>query len=450
MAIKKSGPLFFKPEKKAKVQRAQARERVLQIDRLSSEGRGMAFAEQKPVFVAAALPGETVRVRILEEKREFAIGQLLEVLQPSAQRQVPRCPHFDNGDGSNSCGGCQLQMLDYAQQVEHKQQTLKHLLAPFAPQWSEPIIAEPWHYRHRARLTVSADAQGRPQLGFKAPQSHRSVAIKHCDIIDRRLLPLLEQIPQWLAQLTKWQRIKEITLVVDATDRLAIAYDAESAFPATDRALLQQLTSAAGIALANAELTYSLASLDLQLTFQPRDFTQVNPAINDLLARRCVDWLNLQRDDRVADFFCGLGNFSLAIAQQLVSLSPGGSVCGFEVNADMVARADMNARNAGLDNTEFAVADLFAPAALSNDLLPTGFNKVLLDPPRAGAKLLCEQLAKLSLQTVLYVSCNPHTLIRDLEILVAGGWRVRRAALVDMFPQTGHIETLVLCSRDNY
>jgi 23S rRNA (uracil1939-C5)-methyltransferase len=435
MANKKSGPLFFKPEKKAKNQHTQ-RELVLKIDRLSSEGRGMAFVDQKPVFVATALPGETVRARITEEKREYAAADLLQVIEPSPLRQIPRCPLFHNHSGA-SCGGCQLQMLDYAQQVKHKQQTLQHLLSPFAPQqWEQPIVAEPWHYRHRARLTVSADAQGRPQLGFKVAQSHRSVAIKHCDIIDRRLLPLLEQIPQWLAQLTKWQRIKEITVVVDTDGKLALAYDAESAFPAIDRALLQQLASGAAVALANAELRYALPSLDLQLAFQARDFTQVNPAVNDILAMRCRDWLGLDRNDMVADFFCGLGNFSLALAQRA------GSVQGFEVNADMVVRATDNARSAKLENTQFAVADLFEPVALTNT-----FNKALLDPPRAGAKLLCEQLAKLPLQAVLYVSCNPHTLARDLEILVAGGYRVQRAALVDMFPQTGHIEAVVLCGR---
>lgn len=434
MAIKKSGPLFFKPEKKPKIQRAQARELTLQIDRLSSEGRGMAFVEQKPVFVANALPGETVRARIVDEKREYAAAELLEILTPSPLRQVPRCPLFSNS--INSCGGCQLQMLDYARQVEHKQQMLQHLLAPFAPQWAEPIVAEPWHYRHRARLSVAADAQGRPLLGFKAAQSHRIVSIKHCDIIDRRLLPLLEQIPQWLAQLSKWQRIKEIIIVVDANGKLALAYDAEAAFPAVDRALLQQLANAAGVSLANTELTYVLPSLDLQFGFHARDFTQVNPAINDVLAARCVEWLSLDRNDNVADFFCGLGNFSLALAQRA------GSVQGFEVNAEMVVRATNNASVAKLDNAQFAVADLFEPSTL-----PNNFNKALLDPPRAGAKLLCEKLAKLPLQSVLYVSCNPHTLVRDLEILTSGGLCVQRAALVDMFPQTGHIEAMVLCGR---
>jgi 23S rRNA (uracil1939-C5)-methyltransferase len=310
MAIKKSGPLFFKPAKKPKAQRAEARELVLQIDRLSSEGRGMAFidrgkAGQKPVFVAAALPGEVVRARSVEDKREYAVAELLDVVTASPLRQKPRCPLFDK------CGGCQLQMLDYAQQVAHKQQTLQHLLTPFAPHWDEPLLAEPWQYRHRARLSVCADAQGKPQLGFKSANSHRIVAVDHCDIIDRRLLPLLEQIPQWLPQLSKWQRIKEIVLVVDAGGQLAFAYRAESAFPAADRALLQQLALAAGVLLAdkNALLDYGLPSQNLHLSFHARDFTQVNPAVNDLLVRRALEWLQLVPTDNVADFFCGLGNF---------------------------------------------------------------------------------------------------------------------------------------------
>jgi 23S rRNA (uracil1939-C5)-methyltransferase len=433
MAIKKSGPLFFKPAKKTTAQRVAHRELELTIDRLSSEGRGMAFIERKPVFVAQTLPGETVRVRIVEEKREYAVAQLLGVVESSPLRQTPRCPLFDN------CGGCQLQMLDYAQQVTHKQQTLQHLLAPFAPQWQEPLLAEPWQYRHRARLSVCADAQGRPQLGFKSANSHRIVALKHCDIIDRRLLPLLEQIPQWLQQLSKWQRIKEIVVVVDADGQLALAYQAESAFPAVDRALLQQLAVAAGIKLAdkNSVLSYAIPSQNLRLSFHARDFTQVNPAVNDLLVERSMEWLQLAPDDKLADFFCGLGNFSLPSARRAQQ------VTGFELDGDMVTRAARNAQTAGIDNAIFAAADLFAADTLALD----DFDKALLDPPRAGAKLLCQQLAQSNVKTVLYVSCNPHTLVRDLDILVASGFRVQRAALVDMFPQTGHIEALVLCAR---
>jgi 23S rRNA (uracil1939-C5)-methyltransferase len=430
--MKKSGPLFFKPQKKAAAPRAAATESVLRIERLSAEGRGMAFVAGKPVFVAHSLPGETVRARIETDRREYAEARLLEVLEAAPQRTPARCPLF------GECGGCQLQMLDYAQQVEHKRQTLQHLLGPFSPRhWDEPLLAEPWHYRHRARLAVSADAAGKPQLAFKSAGSHRSVAVRHCDIVDRRLLPLLEQVPQWLARLSKWRRIEEIVLVVDSAGKLALAYRAEAAFPPADRALLQQLARDAGVGLADAALQYEIPGQEVTLDFRARDFTQVNPSINDALVARCIDWLEPEAGERVADFFCGLGNFSLPIARR------GAAVTGFEVSAEMVARATRNAATAHIANAGFEIMDLFENVPP----LPAELGKAVLDPPRAGAKLLCEQLARSRLQTIVYVSCNPHTLVRDLHALAGGGFMVERAALIDMFPQTGHIEAMVLCRR---
>jgi 23S rRNA (uracil1939-C5)-methyltransferase len=329
-------------------------------------------------------------------------------------------------------------MLGYEEQVAHKQRTLEHLLAPFAPRhWDEPLVAEPWHYRHRARFGVGVDAHGRPQLGFKSANSHRIVETRHCDIVDRRLLPLLDSVPRWLAQLAKWKRIEEIALVVDSAGRLALSYRADTAFPPADRALLQQLAREAGVGLADAPLRYELPGQGVALDFCARDFTQVNPAINDALVARCIDWLDLHDGDRVADFFCGLGNFSLPMARR------GAAVTGFEVSADMVARAARNAAAAGIDGAAFEVVDLFENVPS----LPAGLAKAVLDPPRAGARLLCERLAKSRLQALVHVSCNPHTLVRDLRTLVDGGFAVERAALVDMFPQTGHIEAMVLCRR---
>lgn len=437
--MKKSGPLFFKPARKpaaprgdAKLRNAALQDVTLQIDRLSAEGRGMAFVDGKPVFVANCLPGETVRAHIYEHKREYAVASLLEVIVAAPARIAPRCAAF------GECGGCQLQMLDYTAQLEHKQRTLAHLLAPFSPrQWDEPLVAEQWHYRHRVRLGVCADQHGRPCVGFKSAASHRVVPVRHCDIADRRLLPLLETIPEWLAQLRKWQHIDDIVLAVDSAGQLALAYAAAAAFPPADRALLLELTRAAGVGLADASLQYAIPSQGVTLEFRARDFTQVNPKVNDALVARSMQWLDLRADDEVADFFCGLGNFALPMARRAAR------VVGYEAEAEMVARATRNLAAAGIRNVEFAAADLFA----ATPALPATLRKALLDPPRAGARSLCRQLATSSLQTVLYVSCNPHTLVRDLHVLVDGGFTVQRAALVDLFPQTGHIEAMVLCER---
>jgi 23S rRNA (uracil1939-C5)-methyltransferase len=185
-------------------------------------------------------------------------------------------------------------------------------------------------------------------------------------------------------------------------------------------------------------LRYAIPGQGLDFGFLPRDFTQVNPAINDQLVARCMEWLAPEPADTVADFFCGLGNFSLALAQRA------GRVIGVEVAADMVTRAGANAARAGLTNLRFEQGDLFDEALT----LPQPINKAVLDPPRAGAKELARQLAtSKNLKSLVYVSCNPQTLARDLAILVEGGFGVRRAGLVDMFPQTGHMEAIVLLAR---
>lgn len=419
-----AAPRFFKPAARPP---APPREFELAVEKLSAEGRGLGFHQGKAVFAGGCLPGERVRVRVLAERREFIEAELVEVLRAAPQRQPPACALFGR------CGGCQLQMLGHPAQLVHKQQVLERLLAPFGPlDWEPPLQAAPLHYRHRARLSVAGDSGGVPQLGFKSAHSHRVVAVTACPVLDARLQPLLERLPGWLAQLRHWRRLQEVLIAVADEGRLALRV--EPALPAADCERLAQLAGGAGVDVDGDALPYPGAPA---LRFRPGDFTQVNPAVNAQLTARCAAWLQPQAGDAIADFFCGLGNFALALA-------PGaGRVLGYEGDAGMVARAAANAAAAGLDNARFEVLDLFAEA-LS---LPRRFDKVLLDPPRAGARALCVQLARTPPARLVYVSCNPHTLVRDLEILVGGGLRLRRAVLVDMFPHTGHIEAAVLLER---
>lgn len=422
-------PRFFKPATPAAAPR---RELTLTIDRLSDEGRGIAFAEGKSFFVAGALPGETVRVRVQSEKKDYAQARLLAVEAAAPARIEPRCPRFGR------CGGCQLQMLDYDGQLAHKQQVLTKLLAPFAPAWEPALTASPWHYRHRARLAVG-EQNGAPVVGFREAASHRIVAVPRCEILDQRLLPLLPLLPDWLAGLKQWRRIEELLLVVDGEGRIALDWRARGgALPAADRAQLAARCEAAGIAAGEVTLRYQLPSQQSGFQFTPRDFTQVNPAIDDQLVARALNWLQADAGSRVIDLFCGLGNFTLPLARRA------GSVTGVEGSAAMVERARANALAQGFANVAFSAADLFEPDA---DLL-RGFDRALLDPPRAGARALCDLLARAPrLQRIVYVSCNPQTLARDLSILKNGGFAVQRAALVDMFPQSGHCEAMVMLAR---
>jgi 23S rRNA (uracil1939-C5)-methyltransferase len=428
------GPRFFKPAAKPKT--APVHELTIDIARLSDEGRGVGFAQGKAVFVPCALPGERALVRVLDEKRSVIDAELVELLDTAPARIAPRCSVFGR------CGGCQMQMLDEAAQIDHKQNVLERLLAPFTAHrqfaWGEPIVASAWHYRHRARLAV-ATIDGKPAIGFKGNNSHQVIAVAECPILDERLQPLLHQIPQWLAQLTQWRRLEEILIAVDADGVLAIDWNSQRAFPKADAELLASLAKQEGVlAGGQSTLVYRSPVTGSEFHYTPRDFTQINPAINDALTQRMLQWLEPCAGETVADLFCGLGNFSQPLARRAQT------VVGFESSVSMVERAAKNAAHAGLDNAKYSTLDLFEHA----DQLDDVFDKVLLDPPRAGARAVCERLAKFKrLQRIVYVSCNPQTLARDLALLVAGGFVVRQAALVDMFPQTGHCEAVVRLSR---
>ncbi|HEY3697766.1 MAG TPA: TRAM domain-containing protein, partial [Spongiibacteraceae bacterium] len=275
---KNSGPLFFKPARANENEPGKSIELQVSIDRLSAEGRGLAYRDSKPLFIANALPGETVRVRITSDKRDYAEAELIEIVTPATQRIAPRCELFGR------CGGCQLQMLDDRAQLQHKAATLQHLLQPyFAQSLSDPISAAPWHYRHRARLAVT-EHNGKPLLGFKALNSHRVIAVAACATLDIRLQPLLQQLPQWLAQLTHWRRIDEIRIAIDSAGVVALACHTQRDLPAADLKLLNDCCDAANIRYAKEiALTYAVPSQDTAFQFTVDDFTQVNPAINDQL-----------------------------------------------------------------------------------------------------------------------------------------------------------------------
>ncbi len=428
---KHTAPLFFKPARASKTKTPQG-EIDVAIEKLSAEGRGMAFHNSKPLFIANTLPGETVRARIIRDKREFAEGELREIIVPAARRIAARCELFGR------CGGCSLQMLDYEEQLRHKSDTLARVLKAHIDSFDEPIVAAPWHYRHRARLAVG-ESNGEPVLGFKAVNSHRVIDVHECAILDARLQRLLVELPRCLAQLVQWRRIEEIRIAIDSVGKIALTWRAKRALPAGDESKLIELCELENVICENAaKLLYSVPSENTAFHFSVDDFTQVNPAVNDQLVARVLKWLQPSSSASVADFFCGLGNFSLPLARCA------NRVTGYEIDAAMVTRAVVNGE--GFVNLEFRAADLYAADAVIADV----YDAALIDPPRAGAKVLCERLARSKkLRRIVYVSCNPQTLIRDIDMLARGGFRVERAALVDMFPQTGHIEAIAQLDRKN-
>lgn len=416
----------------------------LTIDSLADDGRGIARHRGKVVFVADALPGEAVRVEVLRQHRRYDEGRVLEVLSASPQRREPPCEYYGR------CGGCQLQHLDYRGQVAFKQERLAALLQRLGAdiELAPPILGDEWHYRHRGRFAFDA-AGGEVTLGFRQRASHDLVEVAHCPLLEEGINAELASIGEALRPLLKACRSGELVVAADARDRLAVAVDAaRKPSPALCREVAQRLDSAglAAVTCGGEEiwidknlntLFYQLDNNGTSLEFSPLDFTQVNPSVNRRMIAQALAWLAPQPGETLADYYAGLGNFTLPLAKA------GARIRAYEVDAAMVARGAANADAADLPDIDFVAGDLQSPTPAMVD----GIDKALLDPPRAGARAMCEALAHSAIGTVLYVSCDPATLERDLVILQDGGFRVTRAGLIDMFPHSYHLEAMVQLSR---
>jgi 23S rRNA (uracil1939-C5)-methyltransferase len=462
----------------------------LAIESLDQEGRGVAHAGGKAVFVEGALPGERVRVETIKRKPSYEIARATRVERASASRVVPRCPHF------GQCGGCTLQHADAPLQVAAKQRALEEALARIGrvrPDVLLAAIAGPsWGYRHRARLSVrDVQKKGGILIGFHERRSSYVADMRECHVLPPKISALLPALRKLVESLSIRTRLPQIEVAVG--ERLKIGSDpifpamrADSTFgkidsdpnfarpivyalvlrvlePLTraDEAKLVAFADAHGVEFwlqpggpdtvtpfhpPNATLAYTLPEFDVAIPFAPTDFTQVNAAINRVLVRRAVALLAPAPGERIADFFCGLGNFTLPIARR------GAHVVGFEGSKALVARAAANARRNGLEaQTSFVCTNLFdATPALVEAHGP--FAGALIDPPREGAVELAKSLPAAgdarALERVVYVSCNPGTLARDAAVLVHDrGYRLAAAGVVNMFPHTAHVESIALFER---
>ncbi len=457
---------FFKPAKRQPLDSVPFE---IEITSLSHDGRGLAHQNGKTLFVDGALPGERVRARYTTQKSSYSEAQTLEVLSASTQRVPPACPHF------SQCGGCQLQHLSGDAQIASKQQqALEQLQRIGGVQPAEiltPLDSDHWLYRRRARLGLVTDNRsGQVSLGFRRKQSNKLVAIEQCPVLDPRGSQLLGRIKPLLNQLQQPQAISHIEICLGDT-QAALVVRHPKPLPEADQRALQALLSELGFdlflqpgtadtlhalpehsdrplsaqPLTGQPLTYQLPEQQLTLQFQPKDFTQVNAAINRQLVNLALELLTPGPDDRILDLFCGLGNFTLPLARYAQA------VVGVEAIDAMVQRGRDNAVRNRLDNVTFIAADLSQPI---NDqprfkqLLKSGFNKVLLDPPRAGAFAVLAPVAKLAPAQILYISCDPATLARDAAELNRLGYRLQRWTVVNMFPQTSHVESIALFNKN--
>ncbi len=410
--------------------------------------------DAKTVFVPGALPGERIRFRRLRRHRQHDEGELLEILEPSAERVVPRCAHF------GICGGCAMQHLAPEAQLRAKQNELAENLQRIGrvtpDRWLAPLAGPVWQYRRRARLGAKyVTKRGRVLVGFRERQKPYVAALARCEILAPPVDDLIEPLSTLLTGLRAREFIPQIEVAV-ADNIVVLVFRNLVELDATDRAALVSFGAArnlrvylqpggmdtiAPLAGERATLEYHLPELGLRFEFQPTDFVQVNGAINRALVTQAVDLLEVEPTHRVLDLFCGLGNFTLPLAQRAAE------VVGIEGEAGLVARARHNADLNGLGNARFHVANL-AEAEGGAVALAGRFDRVLLDPPRAGAIEVLPRLAALGATRMVYVSCHPGTLARDLGVLCHEyGYRLEAAGVIDMFPHTTHVESIAVLEK---
>jgi 23S rRNA (uracil1939-C5)-methyltransferase len=424
---------------------------TLHIDSLDAEGRGVARnAEGKVVFVEGALPGEEVDFQVLRKKTSFEIGRLTKVLGGSSSRQTPRCPHF------GVCGGCSLQHTDARTQMAAKQRWLEENLGRIGKVQAEtmlPIIyGEEWHYRRRARLGARyVPKKNGAMVGFREKRSSYITDMRECHVLPPQVSALISPLRALVEALSVRARLPQIEVAV-GDNATALVLRHLDPLTDEDRERLRSFSDEHRICLwlqpggpetaypfhpRESVLYYELPEFGVRIEFRPTDFTQVNHGVNRVLVSRAVRLLGPSPGERVADLFCGLGNFSLPLAVC------GANVLGVEGSRELVERARANAALNGLV-AQFEQADLFT-AGIGRF---GAFDKLLIDPPREGAVEVVKALPAGWPGRIVYVSCDPATLARDAGILVhTKGFRLAAAGVVNMFPHTAHVESLALFER---
>ncbi|WP_075183196.1 23S rRNA (uracil(1939)-C(5))-methyltransferase RlmD [Pantoea sp. 1.19] len=419
------------------------------IESLDPFGQGVARHHGKTLFVRGALPGEQVEVTLEEDKRQFARGKASRILLASDQRVTPRCPHFGR------CGGCQQQHAAPTLQQHSKTTALARLLSretgqPIAAADIALLAGDPWGYRRRARLSLSWNsAQQRLEMGFRREGSHELVTIDRCPVLMPSLDALLVPLRHCLNSLAGLRQLGHVELVqADSGPLLVLRHLA--ALSVDDRQKLERFSHQHRLALFLSAQSDSLEQVcgerpwyrvgGVRLNFSPRDFIQVNREVNALMVDQAIRWLDLQPEDRVLDLFCGMGNFTLPIGNLAQN------VTGVEGVAALVEMGRYNALQNNLQNVTFWHENLDADVT-TQPWAAQGFTKVLLDPARAGAAGVMQQIVRLNPTSVVYVSCNAATLARDSRTLLQAGYHLDRVAMLDMFPHTGHLESMVRFNR---
>src|SRR5262245_41741113 len=427
---------------------------IARIESLDREGRGVAHVDGKTVFIDGAVTGEEVEYASYRKKPSFDLAQVLRIRKESSSRLAPRCAFF------GTCGGCSMQHVDEATQVAAKQRVLEdalwHVGRVRAETMLRPLHGLAWGYRHRARMSARwVEKKGGSLVGFRERKSTYVTDMTSCEVMPAGVSALIRPLRALIDSLAMRERIPQIEVAVGDEITVLVLRVLE-AVGAEDGERFRRFAEAHGVQLwlqpagpdsarpfwplDAPELHYILPQFGVRIAFGPTDFTQVNHAVNRLLVGRALWLLDPAPGEKVADFFCGLGNFTLPIARS------GADVLGVEGSAGLLARAEANASANGLaGRCRFLAADLFDAAACAE--LPA-FDKAVLDPPREGAVELVKSFAGKPPTRIVYVSCDPATLARDAGVLVnAQGYRFAAAGAVNMFPHTSHVESIALFER---
>lgn len=426
------------------------------VHSLSHDGRGIATVNNKTTFISSALPGETVVYKITQKRSNFNEAEALEIIDSSAQRVTPPCHHF------GVCGGCSLQHMSEETQLQLKQHTLLDQLKHFGQAIPEnilpPLNANTTGYRRKARLGVKyVIKKGKLLIGFREKSSRYLADLDSCAVLHPQVGQRFKELNQLITSLEIYDAIPQIEVAI-GDHEVALVIRHMKSLSENDKDKLIQLACQHGFQIYlqpnppapieklwpqddKHRLTYTLPDHQLEFLFHPLDFTQINLEMNRLMVNQAIHLLDLKPDDKVLDLFCGIGNFTLPIARYV------SHVTGIEGGEEMVARAQENAAHNQISNTAFHAANLMEPSSHAA-WMKSQYDKVLLDPPRAGAKEILPFLHQCGAKKIVYVSCNPATLARDAgELIHQYGYQLKHAGIMNMFPHTSHIEAMAVFER---
>ncbi len=453
--------------RRPRLERASAAPLEMELARIESldlEGRGIARLDGKVAFIEGALPGESVRWQRSRSKSRFDTGRVTQVLRPSSERVQPRCPHFGLEQGC--CGGCSMQHLEVRAQVSIKQRMLEETLwriGHVRPKMVlRPIQGLAWNYRHRARLSVRyIEKKGGVLVGFHERASSYVADMRECPVLAGPVSGLLLPLRELVGSLSIRDRLPQIEVAVTGPNTVLVLRIL-APLSEGDRLLLSAFAQRYGVSLwlqsagpdsavplapeQEEQLALPLPEFGLRLPFRPTDFTQVNHRTNEVLVRRAMVLLEPQAGEVIADFFCGMGNFTLPIATRARR------VFGIEGSAALLVRAQAAAEHAGLgERTHFRAHNLFewtrADWQTLKEQAGGTIDRMLIDPPRDGALALVQALdqERQPPRRIVYVSCNPATLARDCGWLVhQANWQLQAAGVINMFAHTSHVESIAV------